>query len=135
MNPKKIVVAYSGGLDTSVMLKWLKEKYGSEIIACAIDVGQGKELTNLKEKALSTGADKVYIIDAKEEFANDFILPTIKADALYEGKYLLGTSIARPIIAKKIVDVAIKENADAVSHGSTGKGNDQVRFELTFKAP
>ena len=134
MNPKKIVVAYSGGLDTSVMLKWLKEKYGSLIIACAIDVGQGKELNNLKEKALATGADKVYIIDAREEFANDYIVPAIKAHALYEGQYLLGTSIARPVIAKKIVDIARKENADAVSHGSTGKGNDQVRFELTFKA-
>jgi len=134
MNPKKIVVAYSGGLDTSVMLKWLKEKYGSQIIACAIDVGQGKELTNLKEKALATGADKAYIIDARDEFANDYIVPAIKAHALYEGKYLLGTSLARPLIAKKIVDIAKKENADAVSHGATGKGNDQVRFELTFKA-
>ena len=131
---KKIVVAYSGGLDTSVMLKWLKEKYGAVIIACAVDVGQGKELKSLKEKALRTGADKAYVIDARGEFVTDYIFPALKADAVYEGKYLLGTSLARPVIAKKIVEIARREKADAVAHGSTGKGNDQVRFELTFKA-
>lgn len=131
---KKIVVAYSGGLDTSVILKWLKEKYGSEIIAVAIDVGQGKELSGLKAKALRTGADKAYVIDAKEEFVTDYIFPALKAGAVYEGKYLLGTSLARPVIAQKIVEIAKKEKADAVAHGATGKGNDQVRFELTFKA-
>ncbi|MFH1368375.1 MAG: argininosuccinate synthase [Elusimicrobiota bacterium] len=131
---KKIVVAYSGGLDTSVILKWLKEKYGAEIIACAVDVGQGKELSGLKAKALRTGADKAYVIDAREEFVTDYIFPAIKAGAIYEGKYMLGTSLARPIIAQKIVEVARKEKADAVAHGATGKGNDQVRFELTFKA-
>lgn len=133
-NIKKIVVAYSGGLDTSVMLKWLKKKYKSQIIACTVDVGQGKELESLKSKALRTGADKLYIIDAKEEFVTDYIFPALKAGAVYESKYLLGTSLARPLIAKKIVEVAEKEKADAVSHGATGKGNDQVRFELTFKA-
>jgi len=131
---KKIVVAYSGGLDTSVMLRWLKEEYGAEIIACAVDVGQGRELKSLKEKALRTGADKAYVIDAREEFVTDYIFPALKADAVYEGKYMLGTSLARPVIAKKIVEIARKEKADAVAHGATGKGNDQVRFELTFKA-
>lgn len=131
---KKIVVAYSGGLDTSVILKWLKEKYHAEIIACAIDVGQGEEIKPLKQKALKTGADKAYVIDAKREFVTHYIYPAMKAGAIYEGKYLLGTSLARPIIAKKIVDIARKEKADAVAHGATGKGNDQVRFELTFKA-
>lgn len=131
---KKIVVAYSGGLDTSVILRWLKEKYGAEIVAVAIDVGQGKELSGLKAKALRTGADKAYVIDARKEFVEDYIFPSIKAGAIYEGKYLLGTSLARPVIAKKIVDIAKKEKADAVAHGATGKGNDQVRFELTFKA-
>lgn len=131
---KKIVVAYSGGLDTSVILRWLKEKYNCTIIACAIDVGQGKELKSLKEKALKTGADKAYVIDAREEFVTDYIFPALKAGAIYEGKYLLGTSLARPLIAKKIVEIAKKEGADAVAHGATGKGNDQVRFELTFKA-
>ncbi len=133
-NPKKIVVAYSGGLDTSVILRWLKEKYGSEIIAVAIDVGQGKELAPLRAKALKTGADKYYVVDARKEFVTDYIFPAIKAHALYEGKYLLGTSLARPVIAEKIVEICRKEKADAVCHGATGKGNDQVRFELTFKA-
>jgi argininosuccinate synthase len=131
---KKIVVAYSGGLDTSVILRWLKENYGSEVIACAIDVGQGKEIMPLKAKALRTGASKAYIIDARKEFVTDYIFPAIKANAVYEGKYLLGTSLARPIIAQKVVEIAKKEKADAVCHGATGKGNDQVRFELTFKA-
>jgi argininosuccinate synthase len=131
---KKIVVAYSGGLDTSVILRWLKEKYKAEVIACAVDVGQGKELKPLKAKALRTGASKCYIIDAKKEFVTDYIFPAIKAEALYEGRYLLGTSLARPIIAEKIIEIAKKEKADAVCHGATGKGNDQVRFELTFKA-
>lgn len=133
-NIKKIVVAYSGGLDTSVILRWLKEKYHAEVIACAIDVGQGKELKPLKAKALRTGASKAYIIDAKKEFVTDYIFPAIKAEAMYEGRYLLGTSLARPIIAQKIIEIAKKEKADAVCHGATGKGNDQVRFELTFKA-
>ena len=131
---KKIVVAYSGGLDTSVMLRWLKEHYHAEVIACAVDVGQGKEVDIVKKKALATGASKAYVIDAREEFAKDYIFPTLKAHAVYEGKYLLGTAIARPIIAQKVAEIALKENADAVSHGATGKGNDQVRFELTFKA-
>jgi len=130
----KIVVAYSGGLDTSVILRWLKEKYKAEVIAVAVDVGQGEELKPLKKRALATGASKSYIIDARREFVEDYIFPVLKAGAVYEGKYLLATSIARPLIAKKIVDVALAEKADAVSHGATGKGNDQVRFELTFKA-
>ncbi|MBN1824073.1 MAG: argininosuccinate synthase [Endomicrobiales bacterium] len=134
MAVKKIVVAYSGGLDTSVILRWLKERYGAQIIACAVDVGQGSELKSLKSKALRTGASKAYIIDAREEFVKEYIFPAIKANAVYEGRYLLGTSLARPVIAKKIVDIAKKEKADAVCHGATGKGNDQVRFELTFKA-
>ncbi|MCX5778899.1 MAG: argininosuccinate synthase [Elusimicrobia bacterium] len=131
---KKIVVAYSGGLDTSIILRWLKEKYHAEIIAVAIDVGQGKELVSLKEKALRTGASKCYIIDAKKEFVTDYIFPALRAGAVYEGQYLLGTALARPVIAKKIVDIARAEHADAVAHGATGKGNDQVRFELAFKA-
>lgn len=131
---KKVVVAYSGGLDTSVILSWIKETYGAQVIACAIDVGQGKELTSLKQKALKTGASKAYIIDAKKDFVTDYIFPAIKADALYENQYFLGTSLARPIIAEKVIEIAKKEKADAVCHGATGKGNDQVRFELTFKA-
>ncbi|MBN2057915.1 MAG: argininosuccinate synthase [Candidatus Saganbacteria bacterium] len=131
---KKVVLAYSGGLDTSVMIPWLKEKYGCEIIAFAADVGQEEELDGLKEKAIKTGASKIYIEDLTKEFAEDFLLPMIKSGAIYEGNYLLGTSIARPLIAKKQVEIAKKEKADAVAHGATGKGNDQVRFELTFKA-
>lgn len=134
MSIKKVVVAYSGGLDTSVILRWVKERYHAEVVACAIDVGQESENTGLKQRALSTGASKAYLIDARKEFVEDFIWPTLQAQAIYEGKYLLGTSIARPIIAKKVIDIAKKEKADAVCHGSTGKGNDQVRFELTFKA-
>lgn len=133
-NIKKVVLAYSGGLDTSVILKWLKEQYNCEVIAYAADVGQEEELTGLDEKAIKTGASKVYIEDLKEEFARDFVFFAIKANAIYEGSYLLGTSIARPLIAKRQVEIARMENADAVSHGSTGKGNDQVRFELTYYA-
>ncbi|MDR3125211.1 MAG: argininosuccinate synthase [Endomicrobium sp.] len=131
---KKVVVAYSGGLDTSVILSWIKENYNCEVIACCVDVGQGKELKGLNEKAKKTGASKSYIIDAKEEFVTDYIYPAIKSQALYENRYFLGTALARPIIAKKIAEIVKKENADAVCHGATGKGNDQVRFELTFKA-
>jgi argininosuccinate synthase len=131
---KKVVVAYSGGLDTSIILSWIKENYKAEVIACAIDVGQGKELKPIKAKALRTGASKAYVIDAKKEFVTDYIFPAVKAGAVYEGQYLLGTSLARPVIAKKIIDICRKEKADAVCHGATGKGNDQVRFELAFKA-
>jgi argininosuccinate synthase len=131
---KKVVLAYSGGLDTSVMVKWLKDNYGCEVIAFAADVGQEQELKGLRAKGLGTGASKVYIEDLKEEFAKDFIFPMLKAGAVYEGQYLLGTSVARPLIAKKQVEIAKKEKADAVSHGATGKGNDQVRFELAYKA-
>ena len=131
---KKVVVAYSGGLDTSVILSWIKEKYNAEVIACAVDVGQNEDMDAVKRKALRTGASKAYVVDAKKEFAEDYIFPAIKAGAVYEGKYLLGTSLARPVIAEKIIEIAKKEKADAVCHGATGKGNDQVRFELTFKA-
>jgi len=131
---KKVVLAYSGGLDTSIIVKWLKEEYNCEVIAYAADVGQAEELAGLEEKALRTGASKVYIEDLKEEFARDFIFFAIKANAIYEGGYLMGTSIARPLIAKRQIEIARMENADAVSHGSTGKGNDQVRFELTYYA-
>lgn len=130
----KIVLAYSGGLDTSVIIPWLKENYNCEIIAVAGDVGQGAELEGIREKALKTGASKIYIEDLKEEFVKDFIFPTLKAGAKYEGKYLLGTSFARPVIAKRLVEIAKKEGAMAIAHGCTGKGNDQVRFELTVKA-
>jgi len=127
----KIVVAYSGGLDTSVLLLWLKEKYNAEIIAYCADVGQGDELDGLEQKALTTGASKCYIGDLKEDFAANYIFPMIQAGAIYEGRYLLGTSIARPCIAKGMLDIALKEGADAIAHGATGKGNDQVRFELS----
>ncbi|HYF81479.1 MAG TPA: argininosuccinate synthase [Clostridia bacterium] len=133
-NKKKVVLAYSGGLDTSIIIPWLKENYDVEVIACCVDVGQGDELEPVKHKALSTGASKVYVIDARKEFAEDYIMPTIKAGAVYEGKYLLGTAMARPLIAKKLVEVAEKEGAKYIAHGCTGKGNDQVRFELTIKA-
>jgi argininosuccinate synthase len=129
---KKIVLAYSGGLDTSVIIKWLKEKYGCEIIAFAADVGQGQELDPVREKALATGASKVYIEDLREEFVSDFVFPMLRANAFYEHDYLLGTSIARPLIAKEQIRIAHLEGADGVSHGSTGKGNDQVRFELAY---
>lgn len=131
---KKVVLAYSGGLDTSIIIPWLKENYGYEVIAMAADLGQGEELEPLREKAIKTGASKIYIEDVKEEFITDYIYPTLKAGAVYEGKYLLGTSFARPLIAKKLVEIARKEGAEAVAHGATGKGNDQVRFELTVKA-
>ena len=130
---KKIVLAYSGGLDTSVLIPWLKENYNAEIIAVSGNVGQGSELEGLEEKALKTGASKLYVEDLQEEFVNDYIIPTLKAGADYEG-YLLGTSFARPIIAKRIVEIAHLEGADAICHGCTGKGNDQVRFELAIKA-
>ena len=132
---KKVVLAYSGGLDTSVIIPWLKENYdGCEVIACCADVGQGDELDVVHDKALKSGASKVYIADLKKEFLEEYVWPTLQADAVYEGKYLLGTSFARPIIAKKLVEIAKKEGADAIAHGATGKGNDQVRFELTVKA-
>jgi argininosuccinate synthase len=131
---KKVVLAYSGGLDTSIIIPWLKENYGYEVIAVAVDVGQGEELAPLREKAIQTGASKIYIEDLKEEFVTDFIFPTLKAGAVYEGKYLLGTSFARPLIAKRLVEIARQEGAEAIAHGCTGKGNDQVRFELTIKA-
>ncbi len=131
---KKVVLAYSGGLDTSVIVRWLIETYDCEVICFAADVGQKEELTGLKEKALNTGASKIYIEDLREEFARDFVFPALRANAIYEGTYLLGTSLARPLIAKKQIEIARKEKADAVCHGSTGKGNDQVRFELTYIA-
>ncbi|MEA4970518.1 MAG: argininosuccinate synthase [Candidatus Pelethousia sp.] len=132
---KKVVLAYSGGLDTSVMIPWLKENYDNcEVVAVCADVGQGTELEGLEEKALKTGASKLYIEDLKKEFVEDYIFPTLKAGAKYEYEYLLGTSIARPVIAKRIAEIAIAEGADAIAHGCTGKGNDQVRFELTIKA-
>ena len=131
----KVVLAYSGGLDTSVIIPWLKENYGGcEVIACCADVGQGDELSVVREKALKSGAAKVFIADLTKEFIEDYVFPTLKAGAVYEGKYLLGTSFARPIIAKKLVEIARQEGADAIAHGATGKGNDQVRFELTVKA-
>lgn len=131
---EKVVLAYSGGLDTSIIIPWLKENYGYEVIAMAADVGQKEELDHLNEKAIKTGASKIYIEDLTEEFITDFVYPTIQAGAVYEGKYLLGTSFARPIIAKRLVEIAEKEGATAIAHGATGKGNDQVRFELTVKA-
>lgn len=130
----KIVLAYSGGLDTSVLLSWLKDTYQAEVIAFCADVGQEDELNGLEEKAKQTGASKIYIDDLAEEFARDFIFPIIQAGAIYEGQYFLGTSIARPLIAKRMVEIARQENADAIAHGATGKGNDQVRFELTAAA-
>src|SRR5467141_3961209 len=126
----KIVLAYSGGLDTSVLLSWIKEKYNAEMIAFCADVGQEEELQGLEKKARNTGASKIYIDDLQEEFARDFIFPIIQAGAIYEGQYFLGTSIARPLIARRMVEIARKEKADAIAHGATGKGNDQVRFEL-----
>ena len=131
---KKVVLAYSGGLDTSAMLLWLKETYGCEVICYCADVGQGEELTGLEEKALATGASKLYVEDLREEFVKDFVWMAVKANALYEGVYLLGTSLARPVIAKRQIEIAQREGADAVAHGATGKGNDQVRFELTYYA-
>ena len=134
MDVNKVVLAYSGGLDTSVILRWLKEQYDCEVIAFCADLGQGEDLQAIKRKALKTGASKVVIGDLREEFVKDYVFPMLRANAVYEGSYLLGTSIARPLIAKGQIDVALKEKADAVSHGATGKGNDQVRFELTYYA-
>ena len=132
---KKVVLAYSGGLDTSIIIPWLKENYNNcEVIAVSGDVGQGTELDGLEEKAIATGASKLYIEDLNDEFIEDYVFPTLKAGAKYEGDYLLGTSFARPVIAKRIVEIALAEGADAICHGCTGKGNDQVRFELTIKA-
>jgi len=133
-NINKIVLAYSGGLDTSVMLHWLKERYGCEVICYCADVGQGEELSGLEEKALATGGSKLYVEDLREEFVRDYVWMAVKANAVYEGVYLLGTSLARPVIAKRQIEIARREGAEAVAHGATGKGNDQVRFELTYYA-
>jgi argininosuccinate synthase len=133
-NIKKIVLAYSGGLDTSVMLRWLKEHYGCEVVCYCADVGQGEELAGLEAKARETGASKLYIEDLREEFVREYVWTAVKANAVYEGVYLLGTSLARPVIAKRQIQIAQQEGADAVAHGATGKGNDQVRFELTYYA-
>jgi argininosuccinate synthase len=132
MNVKKVVLAYSGGLDTSVILRWLKEEYDCEVVAFCADLGQGEDLQAIKQKAINTGASKAVVGDLREEFVKDYVYPMLRGNAVYEGSYLLGTSIARPLIAKAQIDVALKERADAVSHGATGKGNDQVRFELTY---
>lgn len=134
MNINKAVLAYSGGLDTSIVIKWLKETYGCEVIAFCADLGQEEDVQAIKKKALKTGASKVYVLDLKEEFVKDYVFPMLRANAVYEGTYLLGTSIARPLIAKKQIEIARKEKAAAVSHGATGKGNDQVRFELAYYA-
>lgn len=131
---EKVILAYSGGLDTTVIIPWLKENYDYDVVAVCVDVGQGTETDGLEEKALKTGAVKYYLLNVEDEFVVDYVYPTVKADAVYEGKYLLGTSIARPLIAKKLVEIAHKENATAICHGATGKGNDQVRFELGIKA-
>ncbi len=130
----KVILAYSGGLDTTAIIPWLKENYDYDVICCCIDVGQGKELDGLEARAKYSGAAKLYILDVVDEFADDYIVPCVQADACYENKYLLGTSMARPLIAKKLVEIARKENAVAICHGATGKGNDQVRFELGIKA-
>jgi argininosuccinate synthase len=131
---KKIVVAYSGGLDTSVIITWLRQEYQCEVVAFTADIGQGEELEPLRDKAIKTGASRIFIDDLREEFVRDFVFPMLRANAVYEGRYLLGTSIARPLIAKRQIEIAVKEGADAVCHGATGKGNDQVRFELAYLA-
>src|SRR5438094_5021512 len=131
-DPKKVVLAYSGGLDTSVILRWLIERYRCEVVAFCADLGQGEELLPIREKALRTGAVGVHIVDLRQEFVRDFVFPMLRANAVYEGSYLLGTSIARPLIAARQIDVARRVGADAVAHGATGKGNDQVRFELAY---
>ena len=131
---KKVVLAYSGGLDSSVIVRWLIETYGCEVITLTGDVGQKQELDGLEEKALATGAVKAYVEDLKEVFVSDFVFPALRANAVYEGAYLLGTSLARPIVARRQIEIAHKEGADAVCHGATGKGNDQVRFEMTYIA-
>src|SRR5213080_695641 len=133
-NIKKIVLAYSGGLDTSVMLRWLIDRYQCEVVCYCADVGQGAEMDGLAEKAKATGASKLYVEDLGEEFVRDYIFTAVKANAVYEGVYLMGTSLARPVIAKRQIEIARREGADAVAHGATGKGNDQVRFELTYYA-
>ena len=130
----KVILAYSGGLDTTAIIPWLKENYNYDVVCCCIDVGQESELDGLEERAKLSGAEKLYILDVVDEFVDDYIMPTVMADAVYEHKYLLGTSFARPLIAKKLVEIARKENAVAICHGATGKGNDQVRFELSIKA-
>ncbi|MGH7929813.1 MAG: argininosuccinate synthase domain-containing protein, partial [Candidatus Binatia bacterium] len=134
MNANKVVLAYSGGLDTSVILRWLKDTYGCEVVAFCADLGQGEDLQAVKRKALRTGASKAVIGDLREEFVMNYVFPMLRANAVYEGAYLLGTAIARPLIAKAQINIAVRERADAVSHGATGKGNDQVRFELTYYA-
>ncbi|MCT4596269.1 MAG: argininosuccinate synthase [Vallitalea sp.] len=131
---KKVVLAYSGGLDTTVIIHWLKQNYDYDVIAVCVDVGQGKEIDGLEERALASGASKLYIEHVTEAFVDDYVIPTVKSGAVYEGKYLLGTSMARPIISQKLVEIALQEGAEAICHGATGKGNDQVRFELTIKA-
>ena len=131
---EKVVLAYSGGLDTTAIIPWLKENYDYEVICACIDVGQGNELDGLEERAKLSGAAKLYILDVVDEFVDEYVMPRVKANAVYENKYLLGTSMARPLIAKKLVEVARKEGAVAICHGATGKGNDQVRFELGIKA-
>ena len=131
---KKVILAYSGGLDTSIIIPWLKENYNNcEVVAVSADVGQGTELDGLEEKAIKTGASKLYILDLKDEFVEDYIYPCLKANAIYEDVYLLGTAFARPLIGQKLVEIAKQEGADAICHGCTGKGNDQVRFELAIK--
>src|SRR5262245_26540544 len=132
MSVKKIVLAYSGGLDTSVAMHWLKATYGCEVVAYCADVGQGEDLQAVAAKARATGASSVHVLDLRDEFVRDFIFPALRADASYQSEYLMGTSLARPIIAKGHMEVVAKEKADAVAHGATGKGNDQVRFELAF---
>src|SRR6476620_9609776 len=131
---ERIVLAYSGGLDTSVAIPWLKEKYGAEIIAVTMDLGQGKELEEVRDRALATGAARAHVLDLREEFARDFILPALKADAIYEDRYPMATSLGRPLIAQKLVEIAGIEHATAVAHGCTGKGNDQVRLDVTTRA-
>ena len=135
LKPKKVALAYSGGLDTSIIVPWLRENYDCEVVAVCGDIGQGDdELAGVEEKAIKSGASEVYVADMKEEFVRDYVWPMVRSGAIYEHKYLLGTSIARPLLAKKQVEVALKTGCDALSHGATGKGNDQVRFELTYKA-
>src|ERR1700720_3718175 len=131
---RKVVLAYSGGLDTSVILKWLQDTYGCEVVTFTADIGQGEELESARKKARKLGVKEVFVDDLREEFVRDFVFPMFRANAIYEGEYLLGTSIARPLIAKRQIEIARKTGADAVAHGATGKGNDQVRFELAYYA-